>query len=108
MAGDELAARQRVANVGRFLALGALDTAVTSAAFYALTGVMAAQLAFTIVYLGGLAFVTVATPRFVFRRTATLARRLALASWYVAVYCVALIVIHVLTDAVDASRVVVV
>ena len=91
----------------RFGALGGVNTAVTAAAFYLLTLVLPAGVAFTIVYAAGIAFVALTTPRFVFRSAASLRRRLALAGWYVAVYLVGLGVVSLLTW-LDAPRLVVV
>lgn len=91
----------------RFGALGGVNTALTAAAFYLLTLVLPAGLAFTIVYAAGIAFVALTTPRFVFRSATSWSRRLALAGWYVAVYVVGLGVVSLLSW-LDAPRVVVV
>lgn len=93
---------------GRFLVLGGANTAVTSLAFYGLSFIVPASVAFTIVYAVGLTFVTLTTPRYVFRTSASHRRKLALVSWYVGVYFCGLLAIHVLTDALSAPRVLVV
>lgn len=91
----------------RFGALGGVNTAVTTAAFYLLTLVLPARLAFTIVYVAGIALVVLTTPRFVFRSATSWPRRLVLAGWYVAVYVVGLGVVSLLSW-LDAPRIVVV
>jgi hypothetical protein len=65
----------------RFVMVGAANTAVTGAAFLALLTVMHPDLAFTIVYVCGILFVTVVTPRFVFSTRPSHARRAGLAAW---------------------------
>jgi putative flippase GtrA len=92
----------------RFGVLGGANTAVTAAAFYLLALVLPARVAFTLVYAAGIAFVALTTPRYVFRSTASWWRRLALASWYVAVYLVGLLVVSLLDSVLDAPRIVVV
>jgi putative flippase GtrA len=92
----------------RFGALGGVNTALTTAAFYLLAWVLPAEAAFTLVYAGGIVFVALTTPRFVFRSAASWSRRLALAGWYVAVYVVGLGVVSLLDSVLDASRIVVV
>ena len=91
----------------RFGALGGVNTGVTAGAFYLLALVLPAWLAFTIVYVAGIVFVALTTPRFVFRSAASWPRRLALALWYVGVYVVGLGVVAFLSW-LDAPQLVVV
>ena len=92
----------------RFLLVGGVNTLATSAAFYGLATVLSARLAFTIVYFAGLAFVVVATPRYVFGSRTSLSRRLLLGLWYLVTYAVGIGVISLLTTAASPSRAVVV
>jgi hypothetical protein len=92
----------------RFVLLGAANTAVTAAAFYALATVLSARLAFTIVYAAGLAFVVATTPRLVFGASSSWSRRLLLGLWYLTTYAVGIGVISVLTSVFSAGRLVVV
>jgi putative flippase GtrA len=92
----------------RFLLVGGANTLVTAVAFYLLSYVLAARVAFTIVYAAGLAFVVVVTPSFVFGSRASWLRRALLALWYVCTYLVGIGVVSLLTSALSASRIVVV
>jgi hypothetical protein len=92
----------------RFILLGGANTLGTTAAFYALAAVLPARIAFTVVYLVGLAFVVVFTPGYVFGSRSSWLRRLLLALWYVGTYAVGIGVISVLTSALSAPRAVVV
>jgi hypothetical protein len=92
----------------RFVVVGGANTIVTAAAFYGLATVLAARIAFTIVYVAGLAFVVTVTPGYVFGSRTSWARRLLLAVWYVATYGVGLGVIALLTSVLSAPRIVVV
>lgn len=92
----------------RFVFVGGANTLSTTVAFYMLAGVLPARVAFTIVYMAGLAFVVVATPRYVFGSRSSWPRRILLALWYVSVYLVGIGIISLLARTVSASRVVVV
>jgi putative flippase GtrA len=92
----------------RFGLIGGANTLVTSVAFYLLAVVLPARIAFTIVYAAGLAFVVVATPRYVFGSRSSRPRRLLLALWYLITYLVGIGVISVLSAAVTDTRGVVV
>ena len=91
----------------RFLLVGGMNTAVTSLLFYGLALALPPRVAFTVVYVGGLAFVTLATPKYVFRVGTRPRRRALLALWYVMTYAVGLGVVSAL-DAVFDSRAVIV
>ncbi len=90
------APRRSGAQVARFLVLGAANTVVSTAVFYALSFVVPATVAFTIVYLAALIYLTIATPRFVFGVRPRHTRTAALAAWYVVVYLVGLATIRLL------------
>lgn len=94
--------------IARFGLLGGTNTAVTAAAFYALALVVPTRVAFTVVYVAGLLFVMLTTPRFVFGTRATWRKRLLLGLWYVGTYLVGIAVISLLGTALDAPRIVVV
>ncbi len=92
----------------RFLVVGVANTVVSSVAFYGLATVIPARVAFTFVYFAGLAFVVVATPRYVFRSSPSWGRRVLLALWYLGTYGVGIGVITVLKAELSAPRAVVV
>jgi len=91
----------------RFLLVGGVNTALTTIVFYGLAALLPPRVAFTIVYLGGLAFVTIAAPRYVFRVRAQRSRLGLLALWYIGVYAVGLALVSAL-DAIFESRAVIV
>jgi hypothetical protein len=70
--------------------------------------VLQARIAFTIVYVAGLAFVVLVTPGYVFGSRSAWPRRVLLAFWYVGTYLVGIGVISLLTSVVSASRIAVV
>jgi putative flippase GtrA len=92
----------------RFALVGGANTVATTVAFYLLATVLPTRVAFTLVYVAGLAFVVVATPRYVFGSRSSWDRRLLLALWYVGTYLVGIGVISLLTSTLSASRAVVV
>ncbi len=91
----------------RFLVVGGVNTAVTTLLFYGLALVVPPRAAFTIVYVGGLAFVTIATPKYVFRVRARASRLALLAVWYVGIYLVGLAVVSGLDSISDRRAVIV-
>jgi len=92
----------------RFLAVGAVKTVVTSLAFYALAAFLPPRAAFTIVYVASLAFVTFATPRFIFQTQASHSKLALLVLWYIGIYFVGLGVVSALESISDARAVIVV
>jgi putative flippase GtrA len=92
----------------RFLLVGGGNTVVTTLLFYALSFVMDPALAFALVYVLGIVFVTVVTPRFVFRSRPPRQRRAALAAWYVVVLICGLAITRVLDRTLDLPHVLVV
>jgi hypothetical protein len=92
----------------RFIVLGGANTVATTIAFYLLALVLTPRIAFTLVYLAGLAFVVSVTPRYVFGSRASRLQRLLLALWYVGTYAVGIGVVSLLDDVFSAPRAVVV
>jgi putative flippase GtrA len=92
----------------RFGLIGGTNTVVSSAAFYSLAAVLPARVAFTLVYVAGLALVSVITPRYVFGTRPPRHRRLLLVLWYLATYFVGIAMITLLRSEVSTERVVVV
>jgi hypothetical protein len=88
--------------------VGGANTLVTAVAFYTLAAFVRPRIAFTIVYLAGLAFVVLVTPNFVFGSHASGVRRVLLALWYVGTYLVGIAVIFAITAVASAPRSVVV
>jgi putative flippase GtrA len=82
--------------VARFVILGAMNTGFTTAVFYGLSFVVPPSVAFTAVYACALAYLAVATPRFVFRTRLGPGRTAALLTWYACVYLAGLIMIRLL------------
>ncbi len=80
----------------RFLVVGAANTAVTVALMAALARLIDPAVAYSVVYVLGLAFTTVMTNRYVFSAARSWARMAAFVAWYLAVYGVGLAVVHVL------------
>ena len=89
----------------RFLAVGAVKTAATGLLFYVLAGVLPPTVAFTLVYVAGLMFVALVTPRFVFGVRARGVKLVLLLGWYAAIYFLGVAVVSGL-DAITDSRVV--
>jgi putative flippase GtrA len=82
----------------RFLLTGATNTTLTGMLMLAIAEWVDIDIAYTIVFVLGLAFTTVLTGRFVFRSqlTATAIRRFV--AWYACVYLVGVAVIHLAED----------
>jgi putative flippase GtrA len=83
----------------RYLLVGGVNTALTTAAFYALSLLVAPAIAFSLVYFGALAILTVITPRFVFRVRLQTRHSAAVAAWYLFTYVIGLGVIRLLEGA---------
>jgi putative flippase GtrA len=80
----------------RFLLVGGANTAVTAALMAVLSMVIDPRVAYTVVYVAGLAFTTVMTSRYVFSAGGSWTRMSAFVAWYLAVYAVGLGVVRVL------------
>ncbi len=92
----------------RFVLVGGMNTVVTTAAFYLLALAIPARVAFTVVYLAGLVFVTAVTPQLVFGARSSPRRRVMLALWYLGTYLVGLGMVSLLAGALSAPRIAVV
>ena len=88
----------------RFIVVGGANTFLTTVAFYLLAAVLPTRIAFTVVYLAGLAFAILVTPRYVFGSSTSRKRRLLLALWYLGTYGVGNGMISLLTSETSASR----
>lgn len=89
-------------SVGRFLLLGGLNTILTFALFTALQHVTTVAVAYTVAFAAGLGFTTALTGRVVFRVRATARRRAVFAFCYLVIYCLGLLVSHLLATAMPA------
>ena len=92
----------------RFVAVGGINTLLTGIAFYLLATVLSARLAFTLVYVAGLTFTVIVTPRYVFGARSSPARRVLLGLWYIGTYLVGLGAVSLLRGPLAAPRAVVV
>ena len=78
----------------RFLIAGAANTALTGGALALLATVMNPAIAYTIVFVAGIALGAVLAGRFVFRQRLTLRNVVAYVLLYLAVYLVGLLVVR--------------
>ena len=85
-----------VRQVLRFVVVGGTNTVVTLVAWVLLSKIMDIRVAYTIVFVAGLAFTTYASARFVFRARATWSTSFRFLAWYVMVYLAGLGVVHLL------------
>jgi putative flippase GtrA len=82
----------------RFVLLGGSNTVFTFVLFAVLAHFIDHSIAYTIVFAAGLAYTTALTGRFVFSAAGSRARTAAFIAWYLGVYPVGLLVVH-LVDA---------
>lgn len=87
----------------RFLLVGGANTVVTAALMAALSLIIDPRLAYTVVYLAGLAFTTVMSSRYIFSASGSWPRMAAFVAWYLAVYAVGLAVVRLLDGGYDWS-----
>jgi putative flippase GtrA len=80
--------------LGRFLLVGGSNTAITLALFVALQQWLAPALAYTVVFVLGLAYTTAMTARVVFGARLVWRTALGFAAWYLLVYGVGLLVVQ--------------
>jgi uncharacterized membrane protein YciS (DUF1049 family) len=78
----------------RFLLTGSTNTALTGLLMLAIAEWVDVDVAYTIVFVIGLAFTTVVTGRFVFRVQLTIAAIRRFVAWYLCVYLVGVAVIQ--------------
>ena len=89
----------------RFAIVGGLNTAVTTGLLALLAGVWEPALAYTLVYLAGLAFTPVMSNRYVFAAARSWPRRAAFVGWYLAVYGIGLAAVRTFDAALGWSPV---
>jgi len=88
----------------RFGAVGAVNTLGTSLLFYVLLFAVPTQVAYTISYLVGIAFVALTSPRFAFGVRASHRQRVSLMGCYLVVYCCGLGVATLAREGLDLSK----
>ncbi len=81
----------------RFVVAGAANTVLTGGLLLLIAGWVQIDVAYTIVYVLGLAFTTVVTARFVFRLRPTAKAVGRFVAWYVCIYLLGVSVIHLAT-----------
>ncbi|HST56610.1 MAG TPA: GtrA family protein [Solirubrobacteraceae bacterium] len=82
--------------IPRFLITGVLNTVVTGALLVIAAHWIKLEVAYTIVFMFGLAFTTVATGRYVFRSHLSVYAATRFVAWYLCVYLVGVAVLHLL------------
>jgi putative flippase GtrA len=95
----------RLREAWRFLLVGGANTAVTVALLAVLARLVDPTLAYTVVYVLGLAFTTVMTSRYVFAAESSASRMAAFVAWYLAVYAVGLGVVELVDARTDWSSI---
>jgi putative flippase GtrA len=83
-----------LSSVLRFLAVGGSNTVITLVLFALLARVMAPWLAYSLVFVVGMAYTTILTGRFVFGADNTRRRSGLLIGWYLAVFVIGLGVVQ--------------
>jgi putative flippase GtrA len=100
------AERSRYGEVLRFALVGGSNTLVTLALFVLLQQWLSASVAYTLVFALGLAYTTAMTSTVVFGSRLTWRTGAAFVGWYLLVYAVGLLVVHLLEAVTDPSAVV--
>lgn len=93
--------------LARFALVGGSNTAVTFVLLVVLQRWLSPQVAYTCVFALGLAYTTVMTARVVFGSRLTWRTGSTFVGWYLLVYCVGLLVVHLLKSNWDPSAVVI-
>jgi putative flippase GtrA len=83
-----------LARLLRFLFTGVANTAMTGALLVLIASQVSIVVAYTIVYVLGLAFTTVVTARFVFRSQLTVGGGARFVAWYLSVYLLGVSVVR--------------
>ena len=91
----------------RFLLVGGSNTLITFALLAVLAHFIDHRVAYTIVFAAGLAYTTALTGRFVFSAAGSRAKSAAFVLWYLGVYLVGLLVVHLVDRDGDRSGLVV-
>jgi putative flippase GtrA len=81
----------------RFVVAGTANTLLTGLLMLALMQVIEADIAYTTVFVAGLAFTTIASSRFVFRSRLTASSATPFIAWCLFVYIVGVTVVHLTT-----------
>jgi putative flippase GtrA len=84
----------RVREIGRFLVVGAINTAGSLALFVLLSTVMDPRIAYAIAFAAGIAFTTVLSSRFVFRTSPPARSKGLFVLWYLVVFALGEGVVH--------------
>jgi putative flippase GtrA len=79
----------------RFLLLGGSNTVITFVMLAVLAHFIDHSVAYTIVFATGIAYTTALTGRFVFSAARSRAKTAAFVAWYLGVYAVGLLVVHI-------------
>ena len=78
----------------RFLVVGGSNTIITFVLLAALAQFIDHAIAYTVVFAAGLAYTTALTGRFVFSAPGSRAKTAAFVAWYLGVYGVGLLIVH--------------
>jgi putative flippase GtrA len=89
----------------RFLVAGATNTLLTGLLMILIAQWMDIEVAYTIVFVVGLAFTTMVTGRFVFRAKLTSRTLKRFVTWYLCVYLVGVVIAHLVGDQWGVSHV---
>jgi putative flippase GtrA len=84
----------RLREIGRFLVVGAVNTAGSLALFVLLATFMDPRLAYALAFAAGIAFTTVMSSRFVFRTTPAARSKGLFVLWYLMVFALGEGVVH--------------
>jgi putative flippase GtrA len=88
----------------RFVFTGAVNTLLTGALLLVIAGWIDVDVAYTIVYVLGLAFTTVVSARYVFRTELRSGNALRFVAWYLCVYLIGLSIVRIATTQWHASH----
>jgi putative flippase GtrA len=91
----------------RFLVLGGSNTIITFVLLAVLAQFIDHAIAYTVVFAAGLAYTTALTGRFVFSAAGSRAKTAAFVGWYLGVYGVGLLIVHLVDRNGDHSGLVV-
>jgi putative flippase GtrA len=82
--------------IWRFLLVGGSNTAVTGLCLWLLAAVIDPQVAYSIVFAGGIIYSTALTSRYVFSAATSPLRMAAYVLWYLGVYGVGLVIVRMM------------
>jgi putative flippase GtrA len=84
----------RLREIGRFLVVGAINTAGSLALFVLLSTFLDPRVAYAIAFAAGIAFTTLMSSRFVFRTNPPARSKGLFVLWYLAVFALGELVVH--------------